>query len=1198
MPRPSDQAAAAAREAEAALKAKNDAQAAATAAAIAANACRTAATDANNAAVAASRAAAAVAALKADAVVNAAAVAAAVVDTHTAADAACRADDAAASAADAASNAASKARAAKTAAATAADDAEGHARAAEARYTASKTPSNRTNYDDARREAEGARGSANVAAAVAAAANDDAVRAGVVAADAAAKTDTAVNVAAATDTAVNVAAATDTAVNVAARTNPGTGASDPPGRPEYPPLATNPLEMSGSQVECRLLPSTSSEAVELAHEAADAATKAGGDARKIISIVIEGISNQARDATMHCETALTATASAAAAARRAKNALEHSLVANVVDAANAVTRNNAAIDKAVHTAERAHNAAVTALDTTADYRDDVKVAKDASRAATKFADDATHYARIAAACRDPGADTSIDVASSARDDAGEVADSVAILSVDVNEVMSSATSATLRVEGVTCQANSTRKGRAILVTQLMKYLQDEIERTTAFQTIVPYILFLVFFAVYLDFMYLSSKQSAGLYNVNTALRENLMEDEMFKEIDTHTDFYAWLNATAKNFWVTKEEYDQAVQESGTNASELNKTRTLLVGIDRVQTGNGLFAERQNYPLHFMMLRQKRVQTEDCGSRQAKPLQAELWQRIKNSCIDKLSNAEDQGAYLRNVSHFFPNLTTPNNATPYINVTTDPFLTDDQKEPPLPEMRNSRGRSRSYSNDDKLYSAKLPYQELFLGDVESIVSDLKANDWIDFTTRVVVVETMVYNAVLREYVVLRCVVEFTHSGLLVPFSTSEPFWLMVADGGGWSTFALFCDSVFSLYFIYSVYHVWLSFSVIWLLGWESCAPWKILWKYVHLLATAFLGACLVLRCLLWGRSSTMEGLSGTDLYEDMLSYQDLFVWAKHLSTAAFWLAFLRFYKYLTYMEYCHLRVAEGIRLVAGDLFAIFFLGVVVTLGFGVVANVLYGPHLKDFDTYIASVGWLQRLVFTGDFISYDEMRDLEPWWTPIFLLVYLVITWFVLMNVALAILVAGFEAASRSTKEGVFWRTLGAGAYRSLVSGAAAVASRAGLLVAFCASVASGDASAAATPTRPERHVSDLNSRRISCIAMLRGYLKDKESGWMVWKDPENTFKARTQIILVSELLELQKWSDCFSEKETESLIKASEEQMESLPEVEGLRQREQDNVLEALSDIQEELGGIRRAVEKSRQSVRSDRRMRDSNDEL
>eukprot|EP00754_Rhynchopus_humris_P027016 Rhum_TRINITY_DN15056_c4_g1::Rhum_TRINITY_DN15056_c4_g1_i7::g.135340::m.135340 len=554
---------------------------------------------------------------------------------------------------------------------------------------------------------------------------------------------------------------------------------------------------------------------------------------------------------------------------------------------------------------------------------------------------------------------------------------------------------------------------------LIKYLQVAIQRQHVYRGFVAYSFFLVLFTVYMGFMYISEGDE-GTYNMNTALRKNLMEDDTFKEISTHDEFYDWLRATSKNFWVTKAEYDRAVAAAGTSVDGLrgNRTRTLLVGIDRVQTGNGLFAERQNYPLHFMMLRQKRVQVQPCGSRskQAAPLQAELWQRIENSCIDKLSESDREVAYLRKPS-----------AGPvvYASVTTDPFATDDQKPFALPPMRASRGRTSKYSGDDKLYSAKLPYQELFLGDVEKIVSDLKANDWIDFTTRVVVVEAIVYNAVRHQYVLLHYVVEFTHSGHVTSFSTSDPFWLLFRNSGGWHSFVFACDIIL-VFFVVLGFGEWVwKARLSWMMGKH---PIKVLgddWKYLQVLQLGFTIACLVFRFRLWARSESLSLSTAewenvvrgdSDVYADLLSYQAVFEMAKGWSALSFLLALGRFYEYIRYSGLLRSRLTETLSLAARNLFRILLFTFLVSLAFGLVANVIYGSHMREFRTIQVSFERLLRMLNEGGFDTYDEMRELDPLWTPFFFLVYLITAWLILLNVVLAVLAAGFSAA-QSPKTG-------------------------------------------------------------------------------------------------------------------------------------------------------------------------------------
>eukprot|EP00754_Rhynchopus_humris_P027012 Rhum_TRINITY_DN15056_c4_g1::Rhum_TRINITY_DN15056_c4_g1_i4::g.135332::m.135332 len=572
---------------------------------------------------------------------------------------------------------------------------------------------------------------------------------------------------------------------------------------------------------------------------------------------------------------------------------------------------------------------------------------------------------------------------------------------------------------------------SVSAQQLVLCLEREVDMTIVHYAVLPYLFFLPLFTVYMGFMYMSDKDD-GMYHMNTALRKNLMEDEMFKEIDTHDDFYAWLQSTAKNFWVTKDEYDRAVAVRG-NASSLSLTRTQLVGINRVQAGNGLFAERQNYPLHFMMLRQKRVEMQPCGSRsqdQAGALHPEVWRRIENTCIDKLSRSDREADPLRNVSRSFPHVNDSTRSVPYPDITTDPFVTDGKKEPQLPPMRSSwssfLGRTYyHYSGDKKLYSAKLPYQELFLGDVEKIVSDLKANDWIDFTTRVVVVEAIVYNAVRHQYVLLHYVVEFTHSGHVTSFSTSDPFWLLFRNSGGWHSFVFACDIIL-VFFVVLGFGEWVwKARLSWMMGKH---PIKVLgddWKYLQVLQLGFTIACLVFRFRLWARSESLSLSTAewenvvrgdSDVYADLLSYQAVFEMAKGWSALSFLLALGRFYEYIRYSGLLRSRLTETLSLAARNLFRILLFTFLVSLAFGLVANVIYGSHMREFRTIQVSFERLLRMLNEGGFDTYDEMRELDPLWTPFFFLVYLITAWLILLNVVLAVLAAGFSAA-QSPKTG-------------------------------------------------------------------------------------------------------------------------------------------------------------------------------------
>eukprot|EP00754_Rhynchopus_humris_P027015 Rhum_TRINITY_DN15056_c4_g1::Rhum_TRINITY_DN15056_c4_g1_i6::g.135338::m.135338 len=769
-------------------------------------------------------------------------------------------------------------------------------------------------------------------------------------------------------------------------------------------------------------------------EAADAAVKAATCARAAITAAKEAAADAAV-AEADGRTAVGDASHAAGVERRAATVVasleaegntggvvyEHAVASTKTagddfDAAADTARSAAAV--AVAKADAVRSAADTARKAVAEAK---AAADDARRAAEAL----NENANLDAAERN-GAQTDVERACVSADDAA-----AAFAAADLDAVVDAAVTDAARASGSSVAAAKLAPVRLeVSAVHFQKCLEVAVAQEFAFQWVFVYFVFLVFFATSMGFMYMSWTDDT--YMMNTALRKNLMEDEMFKEIDTHDDFYAWLQSTAKNFWVTKDEYDRAVAVRG-NASSLSLTRTQLVGINRVQAGNGLFAERQNYPLHFMMLRQKRVEMQPCGSRsqdQAGALHPEVWRRIENTCIDKLSRSDREADPLRNVSRSFPHVNDSTRSVPYPDITTDPFVTDGKKEPQLPPMRSSwssfLGRTYyHYSGDKKLYSAKLPYQELFLGDVEKIVSDLKANDWIDFTTRVVVVEAIVYNAVRHQYVLLHYVVEFTHSGHVTSFSTSDPFWLLFRNSGGWHSFVFACDIIL-VFFVVLGFGEWVwKARLSWMMGKH---PIKVLgddWKYLQVLQLGFTIACLVFRFRLWARSESLSLSTAewenvvrgdSDVYADLLSYQAVFEMAKGWSALSFLLALGRFYEYIRYSGLLRSRLTETLSLAARNLFRILLFTFLVSLAFGLVANVIYGSHMREFRTIQVSFERLLRMLNEGGFDTYDEMRELDPLWTPFFFLVYLITAWLILLNVVLAVLAAGFSAA-QSPKTG-------------------------------------------------------------------------------------------------------------------------------------------------------------------------------------
>eukprot|EP01064_Diplonema_japonicum_P006506 TRINITY_DN1436_c0_g3_i1.p1 TRINITY_DN1436_c0_g3~~TRINITY_DN1436_c0_g3_i1.p1 ORF type:complete len:1078 (+),score=268.19 TRINITY_DN1436_c0_g3_i1:40-3273(+) len=542
------------------------------------------------------------------------------------------------------------------------------------------------------------------------------------------------------------------------------------------------------------------------------------------------------------------------------------------------------------------------------------------------------------------------------------------------------------------------------VFSLVHILSLNAKRVQTYKGLPVYLIYLILLSISAGLMYLA-KADEAVYHTVTAVKTNLMNDASFRQIATHEDFYAWLEEVAESFYVSKADYENYESENGgvvPPGAELFKSR--FVGGRRATVGKGYYAERQNTPLHYMLVRQQKVMAENCTSwEQGFPIAKELWDVIQDECIPSYAGAASDGREFRN------------NDTvrfgPFSEITGNPFAPDSVGHS-LPPLRNAKGEVRTYHGKMTQFTAKLPYADLFLDGVKDVIGDLRANAWIDYQTRVVVVETLLFSAVRGEYTLVRFVIEFTHSGATTKVPHVQPFWILRFDDGGSATFMFVCDLLFSLYVMYAGFDIGRTVLVNQKLGEFPVGFWEIL-RAAHLV---ILVLCLVHRYLLWHDATKInENMPPLSFYRLLTEYQDNFEVARNYFLAALWLAWIRCLEFLRYNKRLN-AVTETIRLASSDLISLFVISSIVVFSFGMVANGIYGWHLKDFSSIGDSMSWLLRTVFSGDLTIYHDMLELQPTWTPIFLLVYLLLSWLILLNVVLGILAAGFSAASQSTDD--------------------------------------------------------------------------------------------------------------------------------------------------------------------------------------
>ena len=537
------------------------------------------------------------------------------------------------------------------------------------------------------------------------------------------------------------------------------------------------------------------------------------------------------------------------------------------------------------------------------------------------------------------------------------------------------------------------------IEMLISSLILGIKKVYAFRGMPVQFLFLIFFTISAGYTYMDSSDRV-LYHLVTSVRQNLMYTDKFNRISSPDEFYSWFDDVASNFWITNTDINSWISSGGDPNNLIRITRS--VGAKRTTMGKGFFTEGQNVPLHWMIIRQHRVMPDMCGDEdQASPINDVLWSYIQQKCYGKYSTKGDGSAYRNNGTI----------AADLAQVTTDPFVADRFKTG-LPVLRHSQGRIRDYSDQDNQFTLVLPYDQLSLDQVRTIMKDLRHNGWIDIASRMLSIETILYNAARGDYVLVRMQLEFSYSGFTTRFCNVDPFWLMIVNGGDIMRLLFFIDIFSTLYCLWTIRDIM----------WHACFNARIghfaigFWEIISFVHTIMLIIYLVYRYLAWSKSTQIgDNLSATDLYNELTLYQNAFAYARTFFICVLWIGWLRLMEILRYSARLN-AVTETIRLASADLLSLCVIASFIILSFAFVGNALYGWNLWYFATISESVAYLLRTIVSGDMSDYPKMEEVEPVWTPIYLFILFVLAWLILINVVLGILATGFSAASQSTRD--------------------------------------------------------------------------------------------------------------------------------------------------------------------------------------
>ena len=301
----------------------------------------------------------------------------------------------------------------------------------------------------------------------------------------------------------------------------------------------------------------------------------------------------------------------------------------------------------------------------------------------------------------------------------------------------------------------------------------------------------------------------------------------------------------------------------------------------------------------------------------------------------------------------------------------------------------------------------------LGDTKSealtTLRNLKDGVWVDRGTRLIDFEFTIYNANINLFCIILIEFHFPITGGL-DISANINTLKMIRYVTDWDYFVLALEVVFILYLVYYTVeelmeirvHKWKYFTS----GWNVYD--------IVIIVTGVTGVCCSIYMHFEALSLLKEvtdtgGKQFVD-FANLGSKQRSF----NETVAVFvLLAWLKLFKYLNFNK-TMLHLGTTLKRCAKDVLAFVVMFLIVFLGFACWGFKTFGAQLESFSTFPTTMVTLFRLVL-GDF-NFDELEEVRPVIGPIYFVSYVLLIFFVLINMFLAIINDTYVAVGEDIEE--------------------------------------------------------------------------------------------------------------------------------------------------------------------------------------
>lgn len=277
-----------------------------------------------------------------------------------------------------------------------------------------------------------------------------------------------------------------------------------------------------------------------------------------------------------------------------------------------------------------------------------------------------------------------------------------------------------------------------------------------------------------------------------------------------------------------------------------------------------------------------------------------------------------------------------------------------------------------------------------------IRNISRDDYVDGRTRVVFVETTVYNPNVNNFGAVQILVEFPASGGAVP-SYSFRILRMVRD----SDFDFFVVLRSGLYAAIA-----LSFVA------ELVSLWRLRlryffgsWNLLDMVGLGLLGCFTGFDILdiVTKRSIKLSG-NPAQFVDDVIPAVNGQYFAMYVLSVALFVSWLKLFKYFAWYPPAY-QLVLVLQQASKDLALFLAVFVVVMFGFATGFHLAFGPDVGDHRTILWSMESLMRMV-TGDF-DYFAILNSNRFLAPLFFAIFIGVVLLALVNMFVAIILEGY-----------------------------------------------------------------------------------------------------------------------------------------------------------------------------------------------